>query len=227
MSSTEKDITLHIPDSDVSVNIPKCPNRIPYLGHVSTDFSKYLNKIPEEECFVSPLVEVDEIVAQVAQDASASQQISLGIGPEIPVDQLPSGEAVEMLFTTSIPHIVKKSENWKHISVRKFTQEPQTFEQILAKDKTDTNSEGFWVDENYINIHTRSFSIFCCTIHKEHCDGALKVFLFGNLVHWKKKTTRVDMKLFMCSSLFDLKAFREVRTCQCKANVTLATSIAN
>ncbi len=206
VSSVEKDVTLIIPASGVSVNIPRAAKRKPYFGHASTDFSNCLESIPEDHCITSPLVEVDElqIQAPVGATASSSEENSLKSMSECITQESP-----KQLFTLFIPHYIKKEENRKHIQVRKL-KKPHKVHKLLKIDKSFTESEGYWVEEKNIVVRTRSFSIFCCTIHKEHCDGVLKVFLFGNLVPWEGETTRVDLKFFMCSSLYDLEAFQQV-----------------
>ena len=184
VSSKEMDKTFDVPDSEVSVSIPKGPEKA-YFAQVSTDFSKYLAAIPPHENPVAPLVEIQEL-----QPSS---------GPN-------------KLCTVNIPHSVKNPNNWKYIRVRKYKtqQQPTDFESLRAKEKEDTESEGFWVEKDFIRVQIRSFSIFSFTAEKKHCTGDLKIFLFGNLQRWEQGSTIVHMKFFLCSHLYSLMDFRKV-----------------
>ena len=188
VSSPKEDKTLTVPDSDVSVHIPKGPEK-PYLVYVSTDLTKCLPIITTNECIVSPVVEVEDLYASADKN---------------------------QLHTIKIPHCLKNRRDWQHVKVTKSNPvETDMFETLVAKDKNDTKSEGYWVEEQFVKIHTRSFSKFNCSVHKTHCDEALKVFLAGSLRVWEELKTCTDLRVFLCSPLYNLTEYRKVLAAVC------------
>ena len=178
-------LTLQAPGSAVSLGIPQGTHGA-YMSHVATDFTQYAHHIPEEECIVSPLLEVERM--RVRSDP-------------------PEG----VLHTINMPHCVRSREDWKYIKVRHGTHDnPVTFSEVPPKRPDNPYSEGFWVEENFIRIQTRSFSPFICTCCKNQCHGTIKAFLYGDLRAWPDLTTSVLVKVFLGSFLYSITDFENV-----------------
>ncbi len=177
--------TVRVPGSDVSLHIPE-GSWGRYRIHVSTDFSKYLQDIPANECIVGPLVEVVHLNDETH----------------------PSNR----LHTISIPHNIPNKADWHLMKVRTGkAKDPIEFRDITKKRQEDEESEGFWVDEKLIRIHTHSFSPFVCTICKTVCSKSIKVYLYGNAKALEQPDeTQVNIKVFLTSYLYQLPEFREV-----------------
>ncbi len=179
--------TLQSPCSDVSLDIPQGSKGI-FLMKVSTDFTRH--HIPENECIISPLVEVHHF-----KDMELSCSTSL-------------------IHTLKIQHCLPDKEHRGLVRVKKGRYNtPKPHEPLQEKKPQDPDTGIFWLDKDFITIQTRSFSDFICTICKNICHGAIKVFLFGNsapLWDSKKEATSLKMKTYLCSPLYKIPTYRQV-----------------
>ena len=176
---------LQAPGSDVSLEIPEGSRGVYVMG-AHTDVSRFKSFVAEEECFVSPVV---EILHKTEDDA---------VEPES--------------HTVRIPHCLSDASQLELIRVRRGRSSNNApFRHISPKDKFHISDDQYFVDRNYITILSRQFSEFICTSCKNTCKGTIRLFLFGNLNTWgKKNVTTVKMKSFLCSPLFRINEFRQV-----------------
>ena len=184
VSCTGEAHTVRVQDTDVSLDIPE-GSRGDYQIDVATDFSPYFQTIPVDECVVAPLVDVN--LSNVTHES-------------------------DLFHTISIPHNIPNKGDWHLMRVRTGKAYETEFRLILPKKPDDRNSEGFWVEAKFIKIHTRSFSVFLCSICKTVCNESMKAILYGDARAWKQPsfTTKVEIKVFLSSYLYQLTAFRRV-----------------
>ena len=153
---------------------------------VHTDVSKFKNFVEEEECFVSPVV---EILHKNEDDAVEPKS-----------------------HTVRIPHCLSDASQLQLIRVRRGRSSNNApFQYISPKDRFHTNDDGYLVDHQHITIFSQKFSEFVCTSCHTTCKGTIKLVLFGKLTAWaRKNVTTVQMKSFLWSPLFRIADFRRV-----------------
>ena len=176
---------LQHPESEVSLHIPEGSEGVFVMG-VHTDHTKFKNFLKEEECFVSPVVEV--------------KRRNL------------TNESPYMKVTINIPHCLTDTKSLQHIRVKKgdsFLSNSLT--ELENTDVLKTNDVHYHVDKNFVRITTQEFSEFICTSCKNTCQAKIRVFLFAALQAWKRnKVTTLKVKSFLCSHLFKIADYRNV-----------------
>ena len=177
--------TLQAPGSAVQLLVPEDLNVL-VMGHAHTDVKQFLQVVPENECFVSPVAEY----------------------------HCTFKEAKRGWFCLRVPHCVKNRHHLKHIRVRHGdTHKNIPFEEVpRVRDNTSGENCYFEVNENHITIHTTHFSQFVCSICKKVCCGDGKAFVFGGLspIAFAPPLTAA-VRLYVCSPLFRIEDYRMVR----------------
>ena len=125
------------------------------MTHVETVPSRLISAIPNEECLISPTVEV-----------------------ELKKDE----EYIPKLHMITIPHCIQDSKQWQLIKVRRINHHKKgQFEAIQIQPVTNKLDEHYKVEKDVIYIFTRSFSEFICTICKRSCSAEIRTFIFGKM----------------------------------------------
>ena len=177
---------LQHPESEVSLNIPQGSEGLFVMG-VHTDHNKFKNFLKEDECFVSPVVEVKR---RNLTDESPHRNVII-----------------------NIPHCLTDTKSLQYIRVKKGDSfHSSTFIELEKADKLNTNDSNYHVDKKkFVRITTREFSEFICTSCKNTCQAKIRVFLFAALQAWKRnKVTTLKVKSFLCSHLFKIADYRNV-----------------
>ena len=182
---------LRDPESDVSMHIPKGSTGV-FWKSVHTDYSKFKDNIPDEECLISPLVEIHH--------HDASDDVDL---------------ADREKFVITIPLCIPNKELWKLVKVRKWNRIKNRIisKELIQKDVTGGEGDYFVMEERLITVVTKHFCVLGGTINKrESCCNTLRIILVAKLEarEWKNLTT-VKIKSFLCSRLLSLDDFRRVR----------------
>ena len=181
-------ITLQAPDSDISLTVPRGV-RSTIMGHIHTNYTCFRDVIPRDECIISPMVEFH------------SQELGVdeGVGP--------------YQYKIRIPHCFNRGQ-LSAIRVRcGDIYRPASFKQIENKEQAEGSSAWFEVDERFVTIYTDHFSRFTCTSCNRCCHASIMSFLYGYLVpRPRDMRTILQIKFFLCSSLYSLKDFQAVRT---------------
>ena len=179
---------LQAPDSAVSLEIPEGSRGVYVMG-VDIDVSKFKSFVDDEECFVSPVVEI----VHMKEDDAAE----------------PNTHKVR------IPHCLRDASQLQLIRVRRRRSSSnapfQHITSVTSTTRSHSIDDGYSVDDNYITIFSHTFSEFVCTSCHNTCKGTIKLFLFAKLKAWRDKmSTTVKIKSFLCSPLFLIDDFREV-----------------
>ena len=150
---------LQHPESEVSLNIPQGSEGVFVIG-VHTDHTKFKSILREEECFVSPVVEV--------------KRKNL------------TSESPHMNATINIPHCLTDTNSLQYIRVKKGDScLSRTFTELKKASQLNTKGAYYYVDKNFVRITTQEFSEFICTSCKNTCQAKIRVFLFATLRAWK------------------------------------------
>ena len=176
---------LQHPESEVSLNIPQGSEGVFVMG-VHTDHTKFKSILREEECFVSPVVEV--------------KRKNL------------TNESLPVNATINIPHCLTETTSLQYIRVKKGDScHSITFTELKKADELNAKDARYCIDKNFVRISTQEFSEFICTSCKNTCQAKIRVFLFAALRAWKRnKVTTLKLKSFLCSQLFRIAVYRNV-----------------
>lgn len=178
--------TLQAPGSDVSGTIPENTPGV-LLLRVQTDLSSWSDVVPQEECFISPAVEVAFLQSKETKQNSH--------------------------FALRLPHCLTENNLLSSVKVRKR----DTFDTIReippnsAVDLPEDQEACFKADDTHVTIFTRSFSKFVCTSCQNICAAAVIIFLFGRLDVWPDtETTTAAVQVFCCGPLYRIVDFKQV-----------------
>ena len=190
---------LQIPGSHVSLEIPDGYKGVYVMG-VHTDHSDKEYFLSQEECIVSPAVEV----------------LYRGLMNDIDEKRLD-------MLTINIPHCVRDESALKLIRVkRRDVSRGIPFHDIEYADDPEADKDSYSVNSNFVRIKTKKFSEFIYTTCKITCQAAIRIFLFAGLNTWRRNNnTTVKIKSFLCSSLFRTADYRNVRILMSVTNITL------
>ena len=178
------------PDSDVSLHIPPRSPGV-FLKTVHTNLSSFREDIPDEECMITPMVEIHHL------DTDNKTQTR------------------HQNFTIKLPHCIQDREKWNLIKVRKWNKNKvgsTICQELKQRDILGYDEDNFVVDYDVITISTRHFCRLAGTIcDKESCRRHLHVLIMGNLENLPDRNlSMVKLKSFLCSRLLYLRDFRQV-----------------
>ena len=175
--------------SDVSLKIPKKVHGI-YFSRVHRDHTRFKGIIPEKECIIGPLVEFGHLGEKEME------------------------EDLENWYEIRIPHCISKQEYWKAIKVRNGSifNKGKLFQEVPPKEKAANGEMHYEINEFYIQIFTKHFCHFTCSICPDYsCSASAMVFLFGKLTRsLGNPNSFVQVKTFLCSKLFSITDFSVV-----------------
>ena len=199
-------ISLQGDKSDVKLEIKEgCPKRA-YLMEVRTDLSKFGSIIPDDECFISPVVEV---LAPAKTSTSA--------------------------YVLRIPHCLDEDDDIGKVKVR-MIHENRNPEVVEVPERAKCTDGVLFYDINlrFIELHTPHFCKIICTICQNpfHCLDTLTSSWFARfdtqclqenllrkvtnfLIGLVQETTvpiqhDVEMRLYFCGVLHTIVDFRKV-----------------
>ena len=183
----ESDVSLHIPEGSAGV----------YKKCVHADHSRLTVEIPEEECSITPLVEIHH------QTNSNAEQEKNG------------------KFVIKLPHCIPDRQLWKQVKVRKWssTESGMVSQELFQKEAVGGEGDYFVMDDEFITVVTQHFCLVAGTIcDRAGCRSTLRVMLMGKLESRQQKNiSTVKLKSFLCSRLLILKDFKNVS----KVNINL------
>ena len=183
-------------ESDVSLHIPKDSARV-YKKYVHADHSKIESDIPEEECIITPLVEIHHV--------------------EGPDEEQNNNDK----FIIKLTHCIKERELWDLLKVRKWkrTETGMVSKELFQKKVVGCEGDYFVMDDSFITVVTQHFCLVAGTICDwAGCRSTLRIMLMGKLESRKQKNINiVKLKSFLCSRLLILKDFKHVS----KVNINL------
>ena len=155
-------ISLQGDKSDVKLEIKEgCPKRA-YLLEVRTDVSSFDSIIPNDECFISPIVEV-----------------------------LAPAETETSQYILKIPHCLDKDDDKSKVKVRMiFENKNPAVDEVPERAKCSDGVLFHDIDPSFIELHTPHFCMVICTICQTpyHCLGALGCARFAEISSERTKT---------------------------------------
>ena len=139
--------------SDVKLEINKgCPKRA-YLMEVRTDLSNFGSVIPDDECFISPIVEI-----------------------------LAPAETRSSAYVLRIPHCLDEDDDRTKVKVRMIHENRNPAEVLVPERAESTDGALFYdIDARFIELHTTHFCRVICTICQTpyHCRNKISSFWFA------------------------------------------------
>ena len=199
-----KDISLQGDRSDVKLEIRKgCPRRA-YLMEVRTDPKSFGSIIPDDECFISPIVEV-----------------------------MAPAETGTSFYTLQIPHCLDKDNDTSKVKIR-LIYENRNPAVVEVPKGSAAGALFYDIDDRFIKLHTKHFCKIICTICQTpyHCLDRVINFCFAKFethqqkAHVTQKVTsflkglfqmndgtiqhQVEVRPYFCSVPHIIRDFREV-----------------
>ena len=190
--------------SDVRLKINEgCPKRA-YLMEVRTDLSSFGSIISDDECFISPIVEV--------------------VGP---------AETSTSSYILQIPHCLDDNDNRSKVKVR-MINENRTPAVVEVPKGSAAGPLFYDIDDGFIKLHTQHFCKIICTICQTpyHCLDRVINFCFAKFETHQQKTSvthkvtsflkglfqmndgtiqhQVEVRPYFCSVPHIIRDFREV-----------------
>ena len=156
---------------------------------VHTDITRFPGVIPDGECIISPLVEVEH---KKLSDKVTEQELPL--------------------YFIRIPHKLKTT-GYQAVRVRKVDKigNEISFEELQQWTETAHENNVYEIDRKFMTIFTTKFSTFICTSCQNSCQATVMLFLLGYLEPRQEVSdTLTQIKSFICSDLYRIKDFREV-----------------
>ncbi len=161
-------------------------------GCIHTNIAPFMshNIIPDSECLVAPIPEYTFIQSPEYQSEVAEPFKITLLTPE---------------------QIAKDKTEYLRIRVRHGDIHTTPVKvRLMPENPTGTDSYSFRSYDRTIEISTRSFSQFICTVCKKYCSAGARVFIFGGITQISAKIyTRI--RVYLCSFLYDLEDFKMVR----------------
>ena len=199
-------ISLQGDKSDVKLDVREgCPKKA-YLMEVRTDTSSFGSIIRNDECFISPIVEI-----------------------------LSPAETNTSTYVLRIPHCLEEDDDKSKVRVR-MIHENRNPSMVLVPPRKLRSKDIFFfnIDDRFIELHTTHFCKIICTICQTpyHCLDTLTSSWFArfdtqylqeNLLHRITNLLRglvhqpaspvqhdVEMRLYFCGVLHTIVDFRKV-----------------
>ena len=188
---------LQAPDSDVSLHIPEGSEGL-FTMKVHTDHTRFPGVIPDKECIISPIVEIEH--------KKQEEKIKDKDSP---------------FYTVKIPHSLRNIAQYKTVRVKRG----EGYKKIIFHElplRSEADRESYEIDEKFIKIFTRKFSTFVCTSCGNSCQATVMLFLLGYLEQRQETNdTLTQIKSFLCSDLYSIKDFREVSESHFNLNIEI------
>ena len=198
--SRGSDTILRGDKSDVKLEINKgCPKRA-YLMEVRTDPSSFGFIIPDDECFISPIVEV-----------------------------LAPAETNSSSYRLKIPHCLDEDDDKGKVKVRMVHENRNSaVVEVPVRAKCTDGVLFYDIDSNFIELHTKHFCFVTCTYSDRplHCLSRINSLWFAQFqteeenvppvkkfFHKKKSTAehQVEIRPYFGGVLYDIVDFRKVK----------------
>ena len=157
LKDSEFDVSLHIPEGSVGV----------YKKCVHTDHSRIISDIPEEECIITPLVEIHHLESEYVEKEYRT-------------------------FIIKLPHCIPERELWEQVKVRKWknTQNGMVSQELIQKKAMGGDGDYFVMEEKFITVVTPHFCLVAGSIcDREGCRRTLRIILMGKLESRLQKTS--------------------------------------
>ena len=181
-----KTTTLQGDRSDVKLKIKEgCPKRA-YLVEVRTDLSSFGSIIPENECFISPVV---DILAPAQTETSS--------------------------YILRIPHCLDEDDDKTKVKVRLIHQNRYPAVVEVPKGST-AGALFYDINDRFIELHTPHFCLVICTIcHTPyHCRGKINNFWFAKYETDERKYPNmvhdVEIRPYFGGVLHTIAEFKKV-----------------
>ena len=154
---------------------------------VRTDPSSFGSDIPDDECFISPIVEV-----------------------------LAPAETNTSSYTLRIPHCLDEDDDRSKIKVRMIHENRNPGVVEVPKVDADAGALYFDIDDRFIELHTTHFTKIICTICQTpyHCLSRINSLWYAKFETPQEAATcqhDVEIRPYFCGVIHAIMDFRKVR----------------
>ena len=169
-------------ESDVKLDIKEgCPKRA-YLMEVRTDTNNFNSIVPDDECFISPIVKV-----------------------------LAPAEISTSSYILRIPHDLDEDDDRAKVKVRMVyeNRNPVVVEEVP---KGNASALYYATDARFIELHTTHFCQIICTICETpyHCRGRINSMWFASF-DTEQQSSHVEIRPYFGGVLHSTVDFRKVK----------------
>ena len=174
--------------SDVKLDVKEeCPKRA-YLMEVRTDPSSFESIIPDDECFISPIVKV-----------------------------LAPAETSTSSYTLRIPHCLDEDDDQSKVRVR-MIHDNRNQTVVLVPDRAKSTDGVLFYDitANFIELHTNHFCLVVCTYCDRpfHCLGRINSLWYAKFETQLQEVSTVqhdvEIRPYFCGVVQAIMDFRKV-----------------
>ena len=178
--------TLQDEHSEVSVDVPS-GIKATLWQKVHTEFSRFLHIVPDNECFVGPVVELH--LKPFAKEESEEQR-----------------------YRIKIPYCLQAEEEMSLVKVRcGDIRRKIPFHELLNKKEASGKIPYYEVTEKHIIIHANHFTDHICSACKDTCFSFIMAFPFGSVLPGKDDDdTLATVEVYLCCSLYNIEDFQSV-----------------
>ena len=193
-------VTLSSPDSDVTLHVPRNTVQGDVAAWVHTNPTVFKHLLPNRECLISPIVM---------------------FGPKSGTD--PVTCRAGQYFTIQIPHAVPNIVDLQsEIRVRygDIHGPILLLRQAYQRGPFSDQEVSYQVNDSHITVYSRHLTGFVVTLSRDYCyskESSIRVF--GTL-----GDSGLCLKAYLCSPLYVIKDFQEVKSLFLKSN---SNTIAN
>ena len=182
------DISLQGDKSDVKLVIKEgCPKRA-YLMEVRTDLSNFGSIIPDDECFISPIVKV-----------------------------LAPAETSTSSFLLRIPHCLDEDDDRTKVKVRMIHENRNPAVILVPERVKCTDGVLFYhINDRFIELHTNHFCLVTCTYCDRpfHCLGRINSLWYAKFETLLQESAsvqhNVEIRPYFCGVVQGIVDFRKV-----------------
>ena len=196
---------------------------------IHTEFSRFLHIIPDDECFVGPVVELH--LHPFPEEESEKERSSAKVPTEdVPFEKLENKQDTEdkcfvrpvvevyleetgkHRYTIKIPHCLKTEEERLSVNVRTGdVRKKGLFQKLENKRESSGKIPYYDVDEHHIIIYTNHFTDHICSACKETCFSSIMAFPFGTILPGEDgDDTQAIVEVYLCCLLYNLEDFKTV-----------------
>ena len=181
-------VTLSPPDSDVTLHVPRNTVRGHIAAWVHTNPSAFKHLLFYGECLISPIV--------MFGPKSATDSVTCRTG---------------QYFTIQIPHVVPNIVDLQpkiRVKYGDIHGASLLMRQAYQRDRGSDQAVSYQVNDSHITVYSRLLTGFVVTLSRDYCHSKeSSIRVFGAL-----RDTGLCLKAYLCSSLYAIKDFQEVKS---------------
>ena len=210
-------VTLQDPESNVSVDIPAGIKGI-LRRKIHTEFSRFLHIVPDEECFIGPVVELH--LKPFPDDESEQHQYRIRIPhclqtkEEMSLVKVRCGDTRRKIPFRELPNNQQQSASGtdeERSSIKIHSGDDKKIVELKNRQRTSGKIPFYEVDEHHVVIYTNHFTEYICSSCSKTCLSYIMAFPFGCILPGEDgDDTQTKVEVYLCCSLYNIADFKKV-----------------